>query len=95
MISREDVVCAIGYDGNAALVDRSAKKKYGHMTTKELVDGGLYRAAAASAIYSGNADELELVASAYNRATGASYPADAIPRLFGVGKVNVQRTLVL
>jgi hypothetical protein len=95
MISREDVVCAIGYDGNAALVDRSAKKKYGHMTTKELVDAGFYRAAAASAIYSGNAGELELIAASFNKATGASYAADAIPKLFGVGKVNVQKTLAL
>jgi len=95
MISREDIVCAIGYDGDAALVDRTAKKRYGSMTTAELVAEGFFRAAAASAIHSGSREELELVASAYNKATGASYRVDSIPRLFGVGKVSVPKALVL
>jgi hypothetical protein len=95
MISREDVVSAIGYDGNAALVDKSARKRYGSKTTAELVAEGLYRAAAASAIHSGSAEELSLVAEAYNKASGSSYTVDAIPRLFGVGKVNVPKALAL
>ena len=95
MISREDVVSAIGYDGNAALVDRSAKKRYGKLSTSELVKAGFFRAAAASAIYSGSTDELAFVADAYNKVSGSSYPVDAIPRLFGVAKVTVARTLIL
>ena len=95
MISREDVVCAIGYDGNAALVDKSARKKYGKKTTSELVAEGLFRAAAASAIHSCSAEELALVAEAYNKASGSSYSVDSIPRLFGVGKVSVPRALAL
>ncbi len=94
-ISREDVVCAIGYDGNAALVDRAARNRYGAMTTAQLVDAGFYRAAAASAIWSGSSEELALVAAAYNRTAKASYPVDAIPRLFGVAKVTVTKTLAL
>ena len=95
MISREDVVSAIGYDGNAALIDRSAKKRYGKLSTAELVKAGFFRAAAASAIYSESQDELALVADAYNKVSGSTYPVEAIPRLFGVAKVTVARTLSL
>ncbi len=94
-IPREDVVCAIGYDGNAALVDRAARKRYGSMTTAQLVEAGLFRAAAASAIWSGSAEELAHVAEAYNRTANTSYPVEAISRLFGVAKVTVTRTLAL
>jgi hypothetical protein len=95
MISREDVVSAIGYDGNAALVDHAAKRRYGKLTTEELVKAGFYRAAAASAILSGLPEELVTVANAYNTVSGSSYSPDAIPRLFGVAKVTVNKTLVL
>ena len=95
MISREDIVSAIGYDGNAALVDRSARRRYGSMTTKQLIDAGFFRAATASALYSDSSAELAQVAEAYNRVSGAAYSVDAMPRLFGVAKVTVTRTLVL
>lgn len=95
MISREDIVCAIGYDGAAALVDRVARKRYGGRSTAELVEAGLFRAAAASAIHSGSQQELALVADTYNKLANTSYSVDAIPRLFGVAKVTVNRTLVL
>jgi hypothetical protein len=95
MISREDVVSAIGYDGNAALVDHFAKRRYGKLSTEELAKAGFFRAAAASAIWSGSQEELALVADYYNRASGASYPPESIPRLFGVGKVTVPRALRL
>ena len=95
MIEREDAIAAIGYDGNAALVDRAARARYGKKTTAELCAAGFFRAAAASAIYSGNSEELALVAEAYNRVSGSSYRPEAIPRLFGVGKVSVTRTLAL
>lgn len=95
MISRENNVWAIGYDGNAALVDRAALKKFGKMTTTQLLEAGFFRAAAVSAIYSGSGAELEQVAEAYNRTAHSSYPVEAIPRLFGVAKVTVSKTLAL
>lgn len=95
MITREDVLAAIGYDGNAALVDRAARKRYGKMTTEELLDAGYFRAAASSAIWAGSEAELARVAEAYNRVSGSSYPADAIPRVFGVAKVTATRVLSL
>ena len=95
MISREDAIAAIGYDGNAALVDKGARARYGKKTTAELCEAGFFRAAAASALYSGNPEELSFVANAYNRVSGSSYKPEAIPRLFGVGTVSVARTLAL
>jgi hypothetical protein len=95
MISRQDAASTIGYDGNAALVDRAARARYGNMTTAELCEAGFFRAAAASALYSGSSEELSEVSSAYNRLSGASYKPEAIARLFGVAKPTVSRTIAL
>jgi len=94
-IARSDVIAAIGYDGEAALVDRLTKRKYGKLTTAELVEKGLYRAAAASAIHSGKPEDLTLVAESYSRLSGSKYRPDQIPRLFGVAPISVQRSLEL
>lgn len=94
-ISREDAVCTIGYDGSAALVDRFSRKSIGKLSFSEMLEKGYYRAAAASAFYSDSEEEMKQVASAYNKASGSSYQAEAIPRLFGVAKVHAPRILVL
>ena len=96
MLSREDFVFTIGYDGPAAVVDNQAKKKYGKLSTRELAEKGLFRAAYSSALYSKDPAELEFVAEAYNRAGGSS-PVDmpALNRLFGVVLVDVSRTVTL
>ena len=73
----------------------NARQYVARVLTEELVKAGFFRAAAASAIYSGSNDELALVADAYNEVSGSKYPVDAIPRLFGVAKVTVARTLSL
>ena len=65
MLSREDFVFTIGYDGPAAVVDKQAKRKYGKLPTQELVEKGLFRAAYSSAVYSGKQEELEFVARAF------------------------------
>lgn len=94
-ITRADALFTIGYDGSTALVDRAARAQFGSLGTRELAERGLYRAAAAAAIRSGDPAELSLVADAYNRASGGSYRPDALPRLFGVGEVVAQRVLAL
>ncbi len=66
ILSRDNVVCAIGYDGPVALVDKTARAIYGNFPTAELIKLGQYRAAAASAVHSGNPEELTLVASSTN-----------------------------
>ena len=111
MLSREDFVFTIGYDGPAAVVDNQAKKKYGKLSTHELAEKGLFRAAYSSALYSKDPAEFKFVATAYSRA-GSHPPVDlpeadlsaadlseadksALGRLFGVSLVDVNRTVAL
>lgn len=77
---------AIGYDGASALVDGQAKRRYGRLGTAELTERSLFRAAYCSALRSGAAEELDLVASAYNAVAGTAYKGGdpALARLFGV-----------
>ncbi|MDR0553219.1 MAG: hypothetical protein LBG76_00260 [Treponema sp.] len=96
MLSRQDFVFTIGYDGPAAVVDGQAKRRYGHMSTGTLAEQGLFRAAYSSAVYSKDPAEMELVVKAYNQAAGTSYTASSsLDRLFGVFPVDVRRSIVL
>ena len=96
MLSREDFVFTIGYDGPVAVVDNQAKRKYGKLNTRELAEKGLFRAAYSSAVYSKDPGELKLVVETYNK-LGANSPADlsVLSRLFGVFPVEVKRILSL
>lgn len=96
MLSREDFIFTIGYDGPAAVVDGQAKKRYGGLSTKELAEKGLFRAAYSSAIWSENPADLETVVEIYNRASGSSVTADSpLDRLFGVFPSKVSRSITL
>ena len=94
MLSREDRIFTIGYDGPAALVDRQAKKRYGALSTRELAEQGLFRAAYSSALCSGDPSEMEAVVELYNRAAGTAYTvASPLDRLFGVFPVEVKKAV--
>jgi hypothetical protein len=96
MLPREDFIFTIGYDGPTAVVDGQAKRRYGSLSTAELTEKGLFRAAWSSAVFSGDKAEKELVLDAYNKTAGTSYRAEDPPdRLFGVFPVNVKRAVVL
>jgi hypothetical protein len=96
MLSREDFIFTIGYDGPAAVVDGQAKKRFGKLSTRELAEKGLFRAAYSSAIYSRNPAELDALVETYNRTAGTSYTASSsLDRLFGVFPVEVRRSIVL
>jgi hypothetical protein len=96
MLSREDFIFTIGYDGPQAVVDGQAKRRYGKLNTRELAEKGLFRAAYSSAVYSKNPGELKGVLEIYNKATGAAFNAASSPdRLFGVFPVEVKRAVVL
>lgn len=105
MLPRQDFIFTIGYDGPIAVVDNQAKKKYGKLSTKELAEKGLFRAAYSSAVFSGNKEEFKLVADAYKRLGGdfpEGFDADlsdaalsALSRLFGVIPVDVKRSIFL
>jgi hypothetical protein len=102
MLSREDFIFTIGYDGPNAVVDSQAKKHYGGLATRELAEKGLFRAAYASAVYArfsrqaGWESELAALVEVYNRVSGASLTAESpLDRLFGVFPVEVKRAVVL
>jgi len=96
MISREDFMFTIGYDGGTAIVDGKAKAKYGKLGTAVLAEAGLFRAAFASAIHSGSEAELKAFAAIFNAKAGTAYTTqDEFQRLFGVKKETVKRVLVL
>jgi hypothetical protein len=96
MLSREDFIFTIGYDGPSAVVDNQAKKRYGALSTRELAERGLFRAAYSSAVYSKDPRELEAVVEMYNKTAGASLTIHSpLERLFGVFPVDVKRAIVL
>jgi hypothetical protein len=95
VLSREDFVFTIGYDGPQAIIDGQAMRRYGSLSTQALMEKGLYRAAYASAVHSGDSKEILFVAEAYNRLTNSSIEPAAMERLFGVFPVEVSRYMVL
>jgi len=95
MLSRADFVFTIGYDGPAAVVDGQAKKRYSSLSTRELAEKGLFRAAYSSAVWSKDPKELEILMEIYQKTTGETIKEASLQRLFGVFPVEVNRSIVL
>lgn len=98
MLSREDFVFTIGYDGAAAIVDGRAKRQYSRLSTMELAEEGLYRAAFASAFYDmgKNGKPMQDFIAFFNAKAGTAYTkAEELQRLFGVNNDDVPRVIVL
>jgi len=96
MISRDDFVFTIGFDGALAVVDGKAKKEYGKLSTMQLAEKGLYRAAFSSALYSGKQDEMAAFIDYFNAKAGTQYTTQTqLSRLFGVYLDDINKTLVL
>jgi hypothetical protein len=98
MLSREDFIFTIGYDGAAAIVDGHAKRQYGKLSAMELAEEGLYRAAFAAAFYDMQKDDkpMKEFIQFFNAKAGTSYTkAEELQRLFGVNIEDVSRAIVL
>jgi hypothetical protein len=100
MLSREDFVFTIGYDGAAAIVDGRAKRQYGGLSTMELAETGLYRAAFASALFElkfkKDESQMKSFISFFNAKAGTSYEnAEQLQRLFGLTGEAATRVIVL
>lgn len=92
MLSRENFIFTIGYDGDSALVDGRAKKRFGRLSSLELAEQGLFRAAWASAVHADKPEEKKAVIDAYNRVAGTNYtPESHVGRLFGVHRIDISR----
>jgi len=95
-LSRGDFIFTIGYDGPVAIVDGQAKRRYASLSTAQLAEKGLFRAAYSSAVYSGKNEEIALVIEKYNKTSGSSYdPEASLERLFGVIPIEVKRAIIL
>jgi hypothetical protein len=96
MVTREDFIFTIGYDGGTAIVDGKAKNKYGKLDTAGLAEAGQFRAAFASAVFSGLPEDLRAFATIFNAKAGTEYSTEEeFKRLFGVKKETIKRVLVL
>ncbi|MDR2952495.1 MAG: hypothetical protein LBU82_04550 [Treponema sp.] len=96
MLSREEFVFTIGYDGPAAVVDGHAKKRYSALSTIELAEKGLFRAAYSSAVWSKDPKETEIVTEIYNKSSSSPISSDLpLERLFGVFPADVKRSIIL
>jgi hypothetical protein len=96
LISREDFMFTIGFDGSTAMVDGKAKRDFGKLGTMQLAEKGLYRAAFSSALYSGDAGEMQAFIAYFNAKAGTAYVETAqLSRLFGVYKEEIAKVLVL
>ena len=92
---REDFMFTIGYDGDTAIIDGKARKRYGKLSTIELAEAGLFKPAFCSALFSGNESEMKTVIDAYNRGEKTSYSSrEDLKRLFGVYEVRTDITKV-
>jgi len=84
-VKREDFIWTVGFQGNTAVVDKRARRKYGKLTADELIEKGLYRAAFCACLYDEDAQATQRLISRYNAEHDASYSsADELKRLLGV-----------
>jgi hypothetical protein len=84
-MTRSEFVFTIGFQGDAAVVDKRAQRRYGNLNTMELAGEGLFRAAFCSAIHSADDREIDDFVRYFGGKTGMSdITADRLKRLFGV-----------
>ena len=84
-MTREEFVFSVGFQGEAAIVDGKARKDNKKLTTAELAEKGLFRAAFCSALYNDSESEMKLVLEAYNSKGGTSMETvDDMKKMLGI-----------
>jgi len=87
MISRENFMFTVGYQGNAAIVDSISKGRYSKLSVEDLMNKGMFKPALCAALYSGDTELLETVLTLYNEYATKKIPAiDELRKVFGVSK---------
>lgn len=87
MISREDFMFTVGYQGNTAIVDGMSKRKYGKLSISALVEQGMFKPALCAALYSESESDVETVLTQYNQyATKKITSLDELKKVYGVTK---------
>ena len=57
-MKRDDFIWTIGYQGDTAIVDGPARKRYRNRSAEDLLKEGLYRAAFCAAVYDNKTEEF-------------------------------------
>ena len=84
-MKREDFIFTIGYQGDTALVDGSAKRQFGRLSTRELAEQGMLKAALCSALFSEKQEEIDEVLAVYReRSSSPHITLDQLKRTLGV-----------
>ena len=84
-MKREEFIFTIGYDGNNAVVDKKSAQEYGKLTSAELFDKGMVKAAVCSAIFSKDKGEEQLVFDKYNALEAQRVESfEELKKIFGV-----------
>ena len=84
-MKESDFVFTIGYQGESAIIDGKAQKKYKSASVDQLLEEGMYKAAFCKAIYNENKAGQEKVLRVYNEQSDSSYASiENLKRLFGV-----------
>ncbi len=84
-MTKEEFVFSIGFQGETAIVDGRARKENKKLSTSELAEKGLFRAAFCSALYDNNEDEMLSVLDAYNKKGGTSMKTvDDMKKMLGI-----------
>ena len=103
-MTKQEFTFTIGFPGDTAIVDKRAMRQYGRLSTMELAGKGLYRAAFCSALFSGEAQEMNEFIRVFAQTSGSAdtetnrlVDEDQLKRLFGVYTVpdEVKRVVSL
>lgn len=65
-MNRQDFIFTIGFQGNAAIVDKRLRRKYGGASTKELFEAGLHKAAFCAALTSDSDSDMKEFVSLFS-----------------------------
>jgi hypothetical protein len=85
LISRADFAFCVGFEGNTAIVDASAKRANGRLSARQLAEKGLYKAAVSSAFFNDDERELAEVLAIYNEKSEIKIDTiEKLKRAFGV-----------
>ena len=84
-MTREEFIFTIGYDGDTAVVDKKSAQEYGKLSTAELFDRGMIKAAVCSAVFSKDKGEEQLVLDKFNAIVSPPVESfDDLKKIFGV-----------
>ena len=88
MINKEDFIFTIGYQGDTAIVDGSAKGEYKNYSAKQLAENGLFKSAICHALYNEDEKELENVFFVYNSKTDNKISSTfELKKIFGITEI--------